>query len=319
MTDKIKKPDPKKRGLGRGLDAIFGEDDNVDSSLNVSRETNNDDVNDLNTNQIISDDLKRRVMPVEWLHPCEFQPRKIFNEDALNDLARSISMHGILQPIVVRPSPESENKYEIIAGERRWRAAQLSQLHEVPVVIQYLDDETVLEIALIENLQREDLTAIEEADALQQLMVSHGHTQEKLSEKIGKSRSYIANSLRLLSLPKPVLQLVNDGKISAGHARAIVGKDNAEAIASRIIDEGLSVRAVEKLVQNDNKTDLAKPSSSTSVKKDVNTVALEDEISRILGLNVTIQAAKKSGKGKIKIQYNNFDQLDDVIHRLSKH
>lgn len=307
--------DPKKRGLGRGLDAIFGEDDDLTPDDTVSRETIESGEDDLTANEIISDDLKRRMMPIEWLVPCEFQPRKHFDEEAVEDLAKSIGMYGILQPLVVRPFPDDENKYEIIAGERRWRAAQKVQLHEVPVVIQYLDDAAVLEIGLIENIQREDLTAMEEADAFQQLMDVHGHTQEKLSVVVGKSRSYIANTLRLLQLPKPVQALVNEGKLSAGHARNLVGRDDAEDLAKQIIADQLSVRAVENLTKKQKKT----PSKSTSkADKGVNTVALEEEMTRILGMRVTINATSKQGKGSVKIDYASLDQLDDVLHRLSK-
>lgn len=303
--------DPKKRGLGRGLDAIFGEDD----VPNVSRETV-DDNDDLSANEIIGEDLKRRTLPVEWLTPCDFQPRKYFDEDALAELAKSISMHGILQPIVVRPVENDPNHYEIIAGERRWRAAQIAQLHEVPVTIQYLDDETVLEIALIENIQREDLSPIEEAKALQQLMDNYGHTQEKLSITIGKSRSNIANTLRLLQLPETVQTLVNKGDLSAGHARALIGKDNADDLAQQIIANNLSVRDIENIVKSKKSGD-KKPAKKD---KGVNTVALEQEISRILGMNVTISPATKlSGQGVVKIDYKSLDQLDDVIRRLSKH
>jgi len=307
--------DPKKRGLGRGLDAIFGEDVAPDDG-DVSRETFDEDEDDLSANEIISDDLKRRVMPVEWLRPCEFQPRKHFDEDALHDLSKSIAMHGILQPIVVRPVEDEANKYEIIAGERRWRAAQLAQLHEVPVVLQYLDDDAVLEIALIENIQREDLTPIEEAIALQQLMDNHGHTQEKLSETIGKSRSYIANILRLLQLPKSVQALVNEGNISAGHARSLVGQDNAEALAKQIMSDNLSVRDIENMMRQDKRKATA-PTQSKE-EKNVNTIALEQEMSRILGMNVTIKSSKNNS-GHVKIEFKNLDQLDDVLHRLSKH
>ncbi len=320
MAENPNNPDPKKRGLGRGLDAIFGEDSNMaDETTVVSHETESE--SDVSPNDIISDDLKRRTMPIEWLRPCPFQPRKHFDQEALDDLAKSIRMHGILQPIVVRPVANEERAYEIIAGERRWRAAQLVQMHTVPVVLQYLDDETVLEIALIENLQREDLTPIEEAKALKKLMDIHGHTQEKLSATIGKSRPYIANVLRLLQLPPKVQTMVEEGELSAGHARALIGRDNAEILAQRVIDENLSVRAVEKIVQeNDVKHDANKKgaSKSSASSKDVNTIALEEEITRILGMSVTIQAASKSGQGSVKIQYKNFDQLDDVIHRLSK-
>lgn len=313
------KPDPKNRGLGRGLDAIFGEDELVEME-DVSRETLDEDQAEpeinLSANEIINDDLKRRVMPIEWLSPCAFQPRKHFDESALEDLAKSIMMHGILQPIVVRPMPDAENEYEIIAGERRWRAAQMMQMHEVPVSLQYLDDEAVMEIALIENIQREDLTAMEEAKGFQELMDKYNHTQEKLSVTVGKSRSYIANSLRLLQLPESVQSLVNEGKISAGHARALVGKDNAETLAKQIVADNLSVRDVENLVKDNGATKKNAPSKTKT--KDVNTAALEEEMSRILGMTVSINGSSKNGQGSVKIDYKSLDQLDDVLHRLSK-
>lgn len=304
--------DPKNRGLGRGLDAIFGEDDALVE--NVSRETLDDEVS---ANDIIGEDLKRRLLPVEWLAPCDFQPRKYFDQDALEDLAKSIMMHGIIQPIVVRPLESKENTYEIIAGERRWRAAQMMQMHEVPVVIQYLDDIAVLEIALIENIQREDLTAIEEAQAFHQLMSGHNYTQEKLSVSVGKSRPYIANALRLLDLPEAVQLLVNEGKISAGHARALVGKDNALELANKIIDDKLSVRSVEDLIRTE-KASPTKSKISKKTSKGVNTLALEEEMTNILGMGVVINSSSKNGQGTVKISYKSLDQLDDVLHRLSK-
>lgn len=304
MNDDADDLNPKNRGLGRGLDAIFGEDHPDSESAEDT----------MSANDIIDDDLKRRVMPIEWLKPCNFQPRKYFNEDALGDLAKSIAMHGIIQPLVVRPVLDAENQYEIIAGERRWRAAQMVQLHEVPVTLQYLDDDAVLEIALIENLQREDLTPIEEAQALQKLMDDYGHTQEKLSVTIGKSRSAIANMLRLLTLPQSVQNMVENGDLSAGHARSLVGNDNAEVLAKQIVSDNLSVRDVEGMVKG------KKPVSKKTSKKDkgVNTVALEEEMSRILGMSITIDSAKKSGQGMVKIAYKSLDQLDDVLRRLSK-
>ena len=311
MSDEADDMNPKNRGLGRGLDAIFGEEE----VPIVSRETEelNEASLDLSANEIISDDLKRRTMPVEWLVPCPFQPRKHFNKDALEDLAKSIAMHGVLQPVVVRPVEDEIDSYEIIAGERRWRASQMVQLHEIPVVIQYLDDDAVLEIALIENLQREDLTAIEEGLAFRDLMDKFGHTQEKLSVTIGKSRPYIGNTLRLLDLPQSVQNMVNDGQLTAGHARNLVGEDNAEELAKQIIDQNLSVRAVEGMMKSKKK----KPSPQKD--KGINTVALEEEMSRILGMNVSIDASSKNqGSGVIRLNYQSLDQLDDVLHRLSK-
>jgi ParB family chromosome partitioning protein len=308
MVDKADDLNPKNRGLGRGLDALFGEDSAPDDGVDISAESS--------PNQLIADDLKRRNMPVEWLKPGQFQPRKNFDEAALDELAASISLHGVLQPLVVRPVEDIENSYEIIAGERRWRAAQRAQIHDVPVVIQYLDDATVLEIALIENLQREDLNAIEEAEAYHQLMQEFGHTQEELGIKLGKSRSYIANILRLLTLPHTVRDLVAAGDLSAGHARALIGLDNAEDMAKEIVRNNLSVRDIEKLAKS-LKSPNKDVSRETSPKKGVNTIALEDEISNILGLKVSINASK-NGAGVVKINYKNLDQLDDVLHRLSR-
>lgn len=297
MADEL---NPKSRGLGRGLDALFGEDQS---------ESKQD-----NANNLISDDLKRRNLPVEWLRPCSFQPRKHFDESALDELASSISIHGVLQPIVVRPLADEENSYEIIAGERRWRASQRAQLHEVPVVIQYLDDATVLEIALIENLQRENLTPIEEASAYDQLMQNHGHTQEELGIKLGKSRSYITNTLRLLTLPKSVRDMVDRGELSTGHARTLVGLDNAEEVAKQIVNNDLSVRDTEKMVKaSKGKSNVSR---ETSKEKSINTKALEEEVSNRLGMAVTIDS-KAKGAGVIKISYKTLDQLDVVLHRLS--
>jgi ParB family chromosome partitioning protein len=301
--DKNFDPDPKKRGLGRGLDALFGEDkdDETDSA-----------------NDIIGDTLKHRTFPVEWLKPCDFQPRRHFDDTAIEELAKSISIHGILQPIVVRPLADEENTYEIIAGERRWRAAQKAQLHEVPVNIQYLDDEAVLEIALIENIQREDLSAIEEADAYQQLIERFDHTQEKLAASLGKSRSYIANILRLLNLPSSVKDLVAKGDLSAGHARALIGLDNAEELAKKIVSDSMSVRGVENMVRQSKSPKKKNVSRETKwSNKGVNTVALEEEVTNRWGMKVTIDA-KQNGRGSLKINYTNLDQLDDVLHRLSK-
>lgn len=305
---------PKNRGLGRGLDAIFGDDED-ELTGDVSRETIEDEPTlSMSANDIIGDDLKRRVMPIDWLKPCEFQPRKHFEQDALEDLAKSIMMHGIIQPLVVRPLEEQDNIYEIIAGERRWRAAQMVQMHEVPVVLQYLDDDAVLEIALIENIQREDLTPMEEAYAFQKLMDDHGHTQEKLSVAVGKSRSYIANTVRLLQLPEKIQMMVGEGTLSAGHARSLIGQDNSEELARQIIADELSVRDVEQLVKENKK---AKKNNASKSGKDINTTALEEEVSRLLGMKVTIDT-KDKGAGAVKIAFRSLDQLDNILHRLSK-
>lgn len=293
------RPNPKKRGLGRGLDALFGED----------TDTAQDGVD---PNTVIADDLKRRQMPVDWLRPCALQPRQHFDAAAIDELAASIAAHGVLQPLVVRPLPDEQNAYEIIAGERRWRAAQKAQLHEVPVVIQYLNDEAVLEIALIENLQREDLTAIEEAQAYQKLVDDYGHSHEKLAASLGKSRSHIANTIRLLILPESVQLLVNEGKLSAGHARALIGLEDAAELAQKIVADQLSVRAVEQLAK-DKKSPGRKKTARP--EKDIDTRSLEEEMSNRLGMSVTID--QKGRGGVLKISYQSLDHLDEVLHRLS--
>lgn len=297
----------KGRGLGRGLAALFGDDEDM-TAIDFA-ETGGDEA--------FGEDMAYRMMPVEWLKPCPFQPRRHFDKDALKELAESIAAHGIIQPLLVRPLPDEDNSYEIIAGERRWRAAQLAQVHEVPVTIQYLTDAAVLELALIENLQREDLSAIEEAEAYQRLMNEYGHTQEKLAATLGKSRSHIANTLRLLSLPDSVKAMVGKGELSAGHARTLVGADNPEALAQEIIDGGLSVRDAEKM-----KAGARSPSAGKSVvplapkqAKGVDVSALEEELSNLLGLRVEIAPDGKGGR--LSIHYATLDQLDDILHRLS--
>jgi ParB family chromosome partitioning protein len=241
---------------------------------------------------------------------------------ALQELADSIKTHGVLQPLLVRAKPDHEGKFQIIAGERRWRAAQKARLHEVPVVVKELSDEAAVEIALIENLQRADLNAIEEAQGYQRLMTEFGHTQEKLATAIGKSRSHVANIVRLLSLPADVQELVRDGRLSAGHARALVTAKNPEMLAGLVIAENLSVRETEKLAADE--AGRATKSRSSSRKsggaKDVDTVALEKEMTDLLGLRVTIDV-KSDGKGgrwgALKVDFKNLDQLDDVLRRLS--
>lgn len=285
----------KKGGLGRGLNALFGDEE--DTSAEGQNSGN------------------RRMMPIEWLSPNPNQPRRHFAPEALEELAGSIKQHGIIQPILVRPVPEAGNKYEIVAGERRWRASQMAQLHEVPVTIQYLTDESVLELGLIENLQRQDLGALEEAEAFQQLMDRFGHTQEKVAQAVGKSRSYVANMVRLLVLPESVKGYLRDGKLSAGHARTLITAQDPEALALAIVEGDLSVRDAEALTGNVKAKGAAK-ALKKKVQKGPNTRALEQEISNILGMKVTI--TPKGNKGQLVINYTNFDQLDDVIKRLSQ-
>jgi ParB family chromosome partitioning protein len=294
-----------KRGLGRGLSALFEDEEGVYPQVDDFEEDSG---------------LSRFECPVERLQPGQFQPRRNFDSDALRQLAESISTHGILQPIIVRALDETEEHFEIIAGERRWRAAQIAQLHDVPVILVQMGDEEALEIALIENLQREDLNPLEEAQGYQKLIDEFAHTQGKLAAVIGKSRSHIANTLRLLKLPADVQGFVDDGSLSAGHARALITAENPSALAKSVISQGLSVRDTERLAK-ETKADYEgkkddKPSKAKKQQKSVDTLALEEELSSKLGMDVVIDL--KSGQnGQLKVTFANYDQLDEIVHRLS--
>ena len=236
------------------------------------------------------------TISIAALKPSSSQPRRLFDKNSINELADSIKSKGLVQPILVRPSKTDENSYEIIAGERRWRAAQIAQLHEIPAVIKNLDDVEALEIAIIENIQRSDLSPIEEAAGYKRLIDNHGHTQEVLSEIVGKSRSHIANILRLLTLPQSIQDMISEGKISSGHARAIMNSAFPEQLAEKIINENLSVREAESLAKS-------RKSTVQKIKlKDPDTIDLEEKISEKLGLNVSINHRGKKG-GYIKIEY----------------
>jgi ParB family chromosome partitioning protein len=255
----------------------------------------------------------QRMVALATLRPSRFNPRRSFSEVQLEELAVSIRERGLVQPLVVRPTQsEAGEAYEIVAGERRWRAAQLAQLHEVPVVIRVLSDQEAIEIAIIENVQREDLNAIEEGEGYRLLMDGHDYTQEDLAKVIGKSRSHLANTLRLLKLPDSVQQLVRSGELSAGHARALIGRADAAALAVRIVNEGLTVRQVEALTQ-DRAPAAAKAKSHAA--KDADTRAAEAELEEALGLDVEIHKAKGEA-GELRIRYASYDQLEDVRQRL---
>jgi len=250
---------------------------------------------------------EQRKLPLAALKPGRFNPRRSFDAAQIEELAASIRERGLVQPIVVRPS--MGDTYEIVAGERRWRAAQLANLHDVPVVIRALSDQEAAEIAIIENVQREDLNAIEEGEGYKLLMDGHGYTQEDLAKVIGKSRSHLANMLRLLKLPESVQDLVRSGQLSAGHARPLIGRADAEALAARIVNLGLSVRQVEALTQER----IAKPKRTKG--KDADTRAAEAELHEALGLDVEIKRGKGE-KGELRIRYTTLDQLEDLRHRL---
>jgi len=258
-----------------------------------------------------------RLVAIEKLTPNPQQPRRDFSTEALEDLAASIRQRGVLQPLIVRPVAGSDS-FEIVAGERRWRAAQLTQLHELPVLVRDFDDSEVLEVAIIENIQRADLNAIEEADGFRQLMERFGHTQEKLAEALSKSRSHIANLLRLLNLPEDVQALVRDGKLTAGHARALITSPDASDLARKVIARGLSVRETEALAR------AIKPSAQGLARrhrdpheKDADTRALEADLAANLGMSVSINHEPGGESGTITIRYNTLDDLDNLCRVLS--
>ncbi|HEX3943171.1 MAG TPA: ParB/RepB/Spo0J family partition protein [Rhizomicrobium sp.] len=281
------------RGLGRGLSALIGDDTPVAARAEMSK--------------------AQRTLPVAFLKPNRFQPRKTFAQDDLTDLANSIRAKGVLQPILVRPIAGEANAFEIVAGERRWRAAQLAKLHDVPVVVRELSDSESLELAIIENVQRADLNAIEEAAAYHELMDRFAYTQEKLAQDVGKSRSHVANTLRLLKLPESVKVMIRDGRLSAGHARTLVGAPDAEARARAIVEAGLNVREAEAKAKPKPKTNGAESARA----KDADTKALESSIGNILGLSVEIAHRGAKG-GDLKIAYKTLEQLDDLVARLSR-
>lgn len=298
----------KRKGLGRGLAALLGEDQAAPAA------------------SVESDRAPRQLsLPIEHLVPNRYQPRTRFDEEALAQLADSIREKGIIQPIVVRRAKEA-HRYEIVAGERRWRAAQQAQLHQVPVVVRDFSDAEALEIAILENIQRQDLNAVEEALAYRRLQREFNYTQEQLAQALGKSRSHIANTMRLLGLPETVRQLVVDGKLTAGHARTLVAADQPEMLARRMVAEGLNVRQAEELVAGEKslksgpKSKAGPPGGGAAPKadKDADTLALESSLSDQLGLKVAIALDGGGEAGELRISFKDFDQLDDLCRRLSR-
>ena len=289
----------KKKGLGKGLAALIGEKESL--------------VNDINkTNDVSNQNLRQSdEIPIEFLHPNKNQPRKLFDEEKIDELSQSIKQKGLILPILVKKI--DENNYQIIAGERRWRASQKAGLHDVPVIIKNLDDKEILEIALIENMQREDLNPIEEAEGIARLQDEFKYTQEELSNILGKSRPQISNTIRLLKLPQKVKEFVQNKTLSAGHARALVGLEDSYAIAQVAIKKNMNVRQLETYISY-VKNKRGKKGNKT---KDPNILSLENEITQMLGLIIKIDH-KDSGKGKLEIFYNNLEQLDDLIKKLRK-
>ena len=297
----------KKFGLGRGLEALLG-----DEEINLNLDDETTDVSSFVENTVFKSE--KNEIKISDIVPCSFQPRTEFDRDALESLAQSIKEKGVLQPLLVR---KKNDKYEIIAGERRWRAAQLAGLEKVPAIVKDLSDSETLEIALIENLQRENLSAIEEAEGLNRLMNEYEYTQEVIGKVIGKSRSYIANTLRLLGLPEEIKQLVKENKLSAGHARALIGCENAIELANKIVKEGLSVREAETLAANAKGFSVKNiaPKEPKPVDRDLEKIMADLE--EKLKLKVKINAGKK-GKGSITLHYNTPAKLSSLLDILEQ-
>ena len=292
----------KNRGLGRGLSALMA------------------DVGPEPTATTTTPSRPDLIAPIEKVFPNPDQPRRSFTEDHLQDLSASIKAKGIIQPLIVRKRASGSGEYEIVAGERRWRAAQMAQLHEIPVLVREFSDTEVLEVAIIENIQRADLNPVEEATGYRQLMDKFGHTQEKLAEELGKSRSHIANLMRLLQLPSDVQEMLVDGKLSAGHARALITSDDPSALAKQVVAQGLSVRATEALAKKKDSGDSPKPSKSrgSSGEKDADTKAIEGDLSAALGMSVSINHKAGGEAGQVSISYATLEQLDEICGILSK-
>lgn len=286
-----------RRGLGRGLSALMADIQVAQPASGTPR-----------ADQLVA---------IERLSPNPDQPRRDFSPDALNDLAASIRQKGVIQPLLVRPHPSKEG-FEIVAGERRWRAAQLAGLHEVPVLVRDFDDGEVIEVAIIENIQRADLNAYEEAMAYRQLMEKFGHTQEKLADALGKSRSHIANMLRLLNLPGDVLDLLRAGKLTAGHARALVPSPRASELARQVVLKGLSVRETERLAVAPVSQGKSGASGKRGEEKDADTRAIEGDLTANLGMSVSINHGAAGDGGVLTIRYRTLEQLDLICEVLSR-
>jgi len=283
MTDK-----KQRSGLGRGLSALMA--DVPESS---------------------SKDFAQ--IDVDQIHANPDQPRRSFPKHEMGELATSIREKGVIQPLILRPHPTRTGEYEIVAGERRWRAAQIARLHQVPAVIREFDDTEALEVAIIENIQRADLNPVDEAQAFRQLMQKFGHTQEQLSEALGKSRSHIANQTRLLSLPADVLEMLQDGRLTAGHARVLVPLEHASDLARRVVAQGLSVRQTEVLAR---KAPPSPKAPTTRITKDADTRALESDLSAAIGMNVAVNH-KRGGAGSVTVSYADLEGLDAICRMLS--
>jgi ParB family chromosome partitioning protein len=281
-----------RRGLGRGLSALLGEAEaGAEAAPNDGRD-----------------------LPIELIEPNADQPRRDFDEGELEELAASIRERGLLQPILVRPSPGGQGRYQIVAGERRWRAAQRAGLREMPAVVRELDDLMTLEIAIIENVQRVDLNAIEEAFGYRDLIDRFGRTQDEIAQIVGKSRSHVANAIRLLGLPQSVQQDLRAGRLTAGHARALAAAPDPEGLARQVLAQGLNVREAEALARRAQGS--GRGTSPARSTKDADTLALEEDLSETLGLRVEID--DRGGSGEVRVRYGSLEQLDELCRRLTR-
>jgi len=291
-----------KRGLGRGLSALLGDVEPVTRESERPRGA----------------ETGARTVPIELLRRNPDQPRRNFNDEELEELAASIRERGILQPILVRPAPGAPGEFQIVAGERRWRASQRAGLHVMPVMVRELDDAAVAEIAIVENIQRAELNPVEEAFGYRTLMEKYGRTQEQIAQSVGKSRSHVANTMRLLALPDGVRDHLVSGRLSAGHARAIATAPDPEALAHRIVGGDLSVRQAETLAREAANRPAPEPKAQKPAQaagKDADTRALEQDLSEILGL--TVEILDRKGQGEVRIGYATLEQLDEICRRLS--
>ena len=294
--DTVMADDAVRSRLGRGLAALMGDVGEETAAPERSR--------------------SQRRVPIEFVHPNPRNPRRTFSEPELDELAASIRERGIIQPIVVRPMRRGADSFEIIAGERRWRAAQRAALHDVPVVVLEVSDGEALELAIIENVQRTDLNPLEEATGYQALVDEYRHSQEAIARIVGKSRSHVANTLRLLKLPDAVKDYIHAGRLSAGHARALIGQADPEALARSIVENNLNVRQVEALAQERAQAEGKKPMARRRIAKDADTAAMEKQLSDALGLAVSID--HRGNGGMLSVRYRTLEQLDDVARRLGR-
>ena len=285
---------PERRPLGRGLSALLGDPEEAAAPGAPPAE-----------------------VPVDLIHPNPAQPRKSFRQPELQELAASIRQHGVIQPVIVRPQPGTQGAFQIVAGERRWRAAQLAGLHASPAIVRQLDDRQILELAIIENVQRVDLDPIEEARGYSQLIDSFGYTQEQLARTIGKSRSHVANTMRLLALPEPVLNMLRAGTITAGHARALITANDPVGLAEQAVARGMTVRQVEELARK-LPPDIRAKAPRRMPEKDADTRALEGDLSAAIGMRVAIEHLTPEGGGEVRIRYRDLDELDRLCRKLAE-